>query len=39
MHDRAGSSPLVHVHGSLMDVKCFGCHRPAGAVQSVRFCT
>lgn len=29
LHERAGSSPVVHLHGSLMDVKCFGCHRPA----------
>ena len=28
LHERAGSSPVVHLHGSLMDVKCFACHRP-----------
>lgn len=29
LHERAESSPVVHLHGSLMDVKCFACHRPA----------
>lgn len=28
LHEKAGSSPVVHLHGSLMDVKCCGCHRP-----------
>lgn len=28
LHERAGSMSLVHLHGSLMDVKCFACHRP-----------
>ncbi|UFH30042.1 SIR2 family NAD-dependent protein deacylase [Pseudomonas sp. CIP-10] len=28
LHERAGSSPVIHLHGSLMDVKCFACHRP-----------
>lgn len=29
LHERAESSAVVHLHGSLMDVKCFACHRPA----------
>lgn len=29
LHERAGSSDVVHSHGSLMGVKCFGCKRPA----------
>lgn len=29
LHERAESSPVVHLHGSLMDVKCFACNRPA----------
>lgn len=29
LHERAGSSQVIHLHGSLMDVKCFGCHRLA----------
>ena len=29
LHERAGSSSVIHLHGRLMDVKCFGCHRPA----------
>lgn len=28
LHERAGSSPILHLHGSLMNVKCFACHRP-----------
>ncbi|MCO6690590.1 SIR2 family NAD-dependent protein deacylase [Pseudomonas asiatica] len=28
LHERAGSSAVVHLHGSLMNVKCFACHRP-----------
>lgn len=28
LHERAGSKNVVHLHGSLMSVKCFGCHRP-----------
>lgn len=28
LHERAGSCPVVHLHGSLMDVKCFACQRP-----------
>lgn len=28
LHERAGSLDVVHVHGSLMDAKCFACHRP-----------
>ncbi|AVX92148.1 NAD-dependent deacylase [Pseudomonas koreensis] len=28
LHERAGSNPVFHLHGSLMDVKCFACHRP-----------
>ncbi|MCE0962202.1 SIR2 family NAD-dependent protein deacylase [Pseudomonas putida] len=28
LHERAGSSSVFHLHGSLMDVKCFACHRP-----------
>lgn len=29
LHERAESSHVVHLHGSLMDAKCFACHRPA----------
>lgn len=28
LHERAGSKGVVHLHGSLMSVKCFACHRP-----------
>lgn len=28
LHERAGSLDVVHVHGSLMDAKCFACLRP-----------
>lgn len=28
-HERAGSSNVVHLHGSLAVPKCFACHRPA----------
>ncbi|WP_411562379.1 hypothetical protein [Pseudomonas shirazensis] len=28
MYERAGSSPVVHLQGIMMDVKCFACHRP-----------
>lgn len=28
LHERAGCNPVFHLHGSLMDVKCFACHRP-----------
>lgn len=27
LHERAGSKGVVHLHGSLMNVKCFACHR------------
>lgn len=29
LHERAGSSNVVHLHGSLAMPKCFACHRPA----------
>jgi len=29
LHERAGSSNVVHLHGSLALPKCFACHRPA----------
>ncbi|MGY3170845.1 NAD-dependent deacetylase [Pseudomonas sp. TE12234] len=32
LHERAGSSDVVHLHGSLAMPKCFACHRP-GAVS------
>lgn len=28
LHERAGSSDVVHLHGSLATPKCFACHRP-----------
>ncbi|WP_416364689.1 SIR2 family NAD-dependent protein deacylase [Pseudomonas sp. NFX183] len=28
-HERAGSSNVLHLHGSLAMPKCFACHRPA----------
>ncbi|MEE1919964.1 NAD-dependent deacylase [Pseudomonas asiatica] len=28
LHERAGVDAVVHLHGSLLDVKCFACHRP-----------
>lgn len=28
LHERTGSNPVLHLHGSLMDVKCLACHRP-----------
>ncbi|MBC3450856.1 NAD-dependent deacylase [Pseudomonas mosselii] len=28
LHERAGFQDVVHLHGSLMGVKCFACHRP-----------
>lgn len=28
LHERAGSKGVVHLHGSLMSVKCFACYRP-----------
>lgn len=30
LHERAGSSNVVHLHGSLAMPKCFACHRPSG---------
>lgn len=29
LHERAGSSSVLHLHGSLGTPKCFACHRPA----------
>lgn len=29
LHERAGSSQIYHLHGSLMRLKCFGCDRQA----------
>jgi NAD-dependent deacetylase len=29
LHERAGSAEVFHLHGSLMSVKCFACHRPS----------
>ncbi|MEO4015307.1 SIR2 family NAD-dependent protein deacylase [Pseudomonas rossensis] len=29
LHERAGSSNVIHLHGSLAMPKCFACHRPA----------
>jgi NAD-dependent deacetylase len=29
LHERAGSAQVIHLHGSLMSVKCFACHRPS----------
>jgi NAD-dependent deacetylase len=29
LHERAGSSNVVHLHGNLAMPKCFACHRPA----------
>lgn len=29
LHERAGSSNVVHVHRSLLNAKCFACNRPA----------
>ncbi|WP_390896771.1 SIR2 family NAD-dependent protein deacylase [Pseudomonas atacamensis] len=28
LHDRAGSTNVIHLHGSLGQPKCFACHRP-----------
>ncbi|WAH58856.1 NAD-dependent deacylase [Pseudomonas silvicola] len=29
LHERAGSTDIIHLHGSLNVPKCFACHRPA----------
>ena len=29
LHERAGSTDVIHLHGSLTMPKCFACHRPA----------
>ncbi|CRM05758.1 NAD-dependent protein deacylase [Pseudomonas sp. 24 E 1] len=28
LHERAGVDAVVHLHGTLLSVKCFACHRP-----------
>lgn len=28
LHERAGVNAVVHLHGTLLSVKCFACHRP-----------
>jgi NAD-dependent deacetylase len=30
LHERAGSSSVIHLHGSLLAPRCFACARPAG---------
>ncbi len=31
LHERAGSTRVLHLHGELLTLRCFFCHRPGGA--------
>ena len=33
LHERAGSSGVIHLHGSLFASRCFACARPSGKVE------
>ncbi len=37
LHERAGSSEVIHLHGSLAQPKCFACHRvpPASSFEEL----
>lgn len=34
LHERAGSTRVLHLHGELMELRCFSCNRPASAFSA-----